>query len=140
RLGVTETDFARDFLREKVPRHACRVQRVFNGIHVDKFAPVTLAEGTPRIVSVGRLIEKKGFHVLIEACAILKKRGVAFVCHIVGTGPLEAEMRAQIERLGLAQDVILEGARTEPEVMDFLRNARVFALACTREKDGGMDN
>lgn len=140
RFVVTETDFSRDWLGRRFPKHAGKVHRVYNGIHVEKFSPVTLAEGTPRIVSVGRLIEKKGFGILIDACARLKKRGIAFQCHIIGRGPLEAELRAQIARLGLSGDVILEGARTEPEVMDFLRKARVFALACVPEADGGMDN
>jgi len=155
RLVVTETDFAQNWLREKFPRAAKKIHRVYNGIEVEKFALSHESRDDscdnsrenfrdenepPRIVSVGRLIEKKGFGALIDACAILQKNGVAFLCHIVGSGPLENELRAQIKRLGLSEKVILEGARSESEIMDFLRSARIFALACTREKDGGMDN
>lgn len=140
RFVVTETDFSRGWLREKFPAHGWKIHRVYNGIHVGKFPPASFGDGVPKIVSVGRLIEKKGFADLIAACAILKREGVPFYCRIIGAGPLEAELRALILGHGLGHDVALEGARREEEVMRFLRGARVFALACTRERDGGMDN
>ena len=140
RFVVTETDFSRDWLRKKFADHARKIHRVYNGIHVEKLAPAAFDFGLPKIISVGRLVEKKGFADLIAACAILKKEGTSFYCRIIGSGPLEAALRAQIDQLGLAQHVALEGARQEEEVMRFLHGARVFALACRHEKDGGMDN
>lgn len=141
RFVVTETDFSRDWMRGKFADHARKIHRVYNGIQVEKFAPASFEEGgVPKIVSVGRLIEKKGFADLIAACAILKKEGVPFYCRIIGSGPLEEALREQIAQLGLRQEVALEGARREEEVVRFLRGARVFALACARERDGGMDN
>ncbi|MEA3188684.1 MAG: colanic acid/amylovoran biosynthesis glycosyltransferase [Chthoniobacter sp.] len=140
RAVVTVSDFSREWLRDKFPRDAKKIHRVYNGIQVEKFPAAAFEDGIPKIVSVGRLIEKKGFSTLIDACALLRNRGTLFYCRIIGEGPLEAELRAQIGRLGLKQKVALEGPRTEEEVKRFLAGARVFALACTREADGGMDN
>jgi colanic acid/amylovoran biosynthesis glycosyltransferase len=140
RLVVTVTDFSRDWLRRRCPEWAGKIERVYNGIHVGEFAGADFATGTPEIVSVGRLIEKKGFRDLIEACGLLRDRGVDYLCRIVGAGPLEGDLRGRIERAGLTERVVLEGARPEAEVIGFLRRARVFALACAHEADGGSDN
>ena len=53
---------------------------------------------------------------------------------------MEAPLREQIARCSLTGRVILEGARPEAEVMEFLRRARVFALGCAHDPDGGSDN
>ena len=65
------------------------VQRIYNGLDLDKLNFLSPAERPPRIVGVGRLVEKKGFATLIEACAILKERGSRFECEIVGDGALK---------------------------------------------------
>jgi colanic acid/amylovoran biosynthesis glycosyltransferase len=141
RLVVTVTDFSRDWLRRRCPEWAGKIERVYNGIHPGEFAAAAdFTPETPEIVSVGRLIEKKGFSELIEACGMLRDRGVECRCRIVGSGPLEGALRGQIEQAGLAERVTLEGARPEAEVIAFLRRARVFALACTHDPEGGSDN
>jgi colanic acid/amylovoran biosynthesis glycosyltransferase len=137
-LVVTETDYSRDWLRRRCPAWAGKIERVYNGIHPDEFARADFSAQPPEIVSVGRLIEKKGFAELIQACAML--RGIDFRCHIIGAGPLESALRSQIEAAGLTGHVILQGARPEIDVIAFLKHARVFALACTRDPDGGSDN
>ncbi len=140
RFVATVTDFSRDWLRGKFPEQARKIHRVYNGICVGKFVPAIPGAGRPRILSVGRCIEKKGFSDLIEACRLLKQRGVLFECQIVGGGPLEADLRAQVDRSGLAGEVTLTGPRSEGEVMELLAGSTLFALACVRESDGGMDN
>ena len=140
RLVVTETDYSRDWLRRRCPDWAVKIERVYNGIHPGEFARADFSAEPPEIISVGRLIEKKGFGDLIEACGLLRARGVEFRCRIVGAGPLEETLRGQIERTGLTNLVTMEWARREAEVMAFLQKARVFALACARDPDGGSDN
>ncbi len=140
RLVVTETDFSRDWLRERHPAHARKIHRVHNGMALDELPEASPAEAPPRIVSVGRFVEKKGFADLIEACAILRGRGVALECRIVGGGPLEQELRALIARRGVGDCVTLTGPLPQDEVRALLASARVFALACIVERDGGMDN
>jgi colanic acid/amylovoran biosynthesis glycosyltransferase len=139
RLIVTVADYSRDWLRQRFPAHAAKIHRVYNGIHVGDFsAGAGETAGTSEILSVGRLIEKKGFNELIAACALLGERD--YHCRIVGAGPLEEALREQIAQAGLQSRVTLEGARPEAEVIGFLRRARLFALACTHDADGGSDN
>lgn len=137
---VTVSDFSVARLEEKYPFLRGRIHRVYNGIDMDSFprAEVGTETGAPIIVSVGRYIEKKGFPDLIEACSRL--RDLDFTCQIIGQGPLEPSLRGQIERLGLQDRVVLTGPRSEAQIRRHLAGAHVFALACCREKEGGMDN
>ena len=140
RFVVTETDFARRWMEEKHPSARGKIFRVFNGIALDGFPPRALAEGVRRIVSVGRYVEKKGFSDLIEACRLLGERGTGFECLLVGGGPLEGELQAQIDRAGLGNRVRLLGPSPQSEVRTLLASAHVFVLACVTESGGGSDN
>jgi len=137
---VTETDYARRWMEETYPWARGKVSRVFNGIDLAGFPSSAPAAGVPRIVSVGRYVEKKGFRVLIEACRLLRDRGIPFECEIIGGGPLEADLRTQIEQAGMAGIVRLSGPRAQSEVRQRLVEAHLFVLACVPEADGGSDN
>lgn len=137
---ATETDFSRDWLARKFPGAAGKIHRVYNGIRVADFRSDAVRRSPPLIISVGRYIEKKGFGDLIEACAILRNRGLEFECQIVGEGPLEGELRARTDALGMGDGVRLIGALSEQEIAAQLRAASVFALPCVTEVGGGMDN
>jgi colanic acid/amylovoran biosynthesis glycosyltransferase len=140
RFVVTETDYARRWMEAKYPHAAGKVFRVFNGIDVDGFPPRAPAGPVPRIVSVGRFVEKKGFGDLIDACALLRERGLDFACEIIGAGPLEAVLRERIAARRLGGGVRLLGPRPQKEVREALARADLFALACAPEGDGGSDN
>ncbi len=137
---VTETDYARQWMEEKYPWAQGRIFRVFNGIAMDGFPARAVAEGTPRLLSVGRYVEKKGFHDLIAACALLRDRGIAFTCDLIGGGPLETTLRAQIAAARLENVVHLLGPRAQGEVRRQLAAAHLFVLACVPEAGGGSDN
>lgn len=141
-LTVAVSDWTADWLRRKFPPHARRIRRVYNGLDLEPVAAATrdaVKDDPPHILSVGRLIEKKGFADLIAACAILQGRGVPFQCSIVGEGPLLEELAAQIAAAGLGEQVHLAGPLPMPEIIRLLGASRVFALACVVEQDGGMD-
>ncbi len=140
RFIATETDYSRRWLEEKYSTARGKTHRVFNGIALAGFPPRVALAGPPRILSVGRLVEKKGFPTLLAACALLRDRGVGFRCDIVGDGPLRATLTTQIAALGLSAQVALLGPRPQSEVRQLLATARVFALAAQREGDGGSDN
>jgi glycosyltransferase involved in cell wall biosynthesis len=91
------------------------------------------------IVSVGRLVEKKGHRYLLEACGILAERGVDFECTIVGTGPLTHDLAALVESLDLGDRVRLTGALPHDEALELVSRADVFALACVLAADGDRD-
>jgi glycosyltransferase involved in cell wall biosynthesis len=136
---VTETDFARRWVQERYPRDAGKIFRVYNGLD-DHFPARTSRAGPPLILSVGRLVEKKGFSDLIEACRALRERGIAFTCEIVGDGPLDAVLQEQIRACGLQEAVCLLGPRSQTEVRQLLAESHIFVLACVPEQGGGSDN
>lgn len=140
KLIVTETDFARCWMEEKYPLARGRIVRVFNGVATDGFAPRAPVGAVPRIVSVGRSVEKKGFADLIEACRMLRDRGRTFDCAIIGGGPLDTILQTRIERANLSELVHLLGPRPQSEVRELLAASHVFVLACVPESSGGSDN
>jgi colanic acid/amylovoran biosynthesis glycosyltransferase len=137
---VTVSDYAVRLLQEQFPDSAAKILRVYNGVDLSRFTPTDFGSEPPVIISVGRLIEKKGFSDLIGACALLHARGRRFSCRIIGEGPLEESLRAQIAANDLEKWVELMGAQSQAAIAAQLAHATVFVLPCTHEADGGMDN
>lgn len=91
-----------------------------------------LASGSPpRIVALGRLHPKKGFQVLVEALAILRRRGLDCLCSIAGEGPERNRITSQIESAGLAKQVFLPG--WTDHVAKYLEDGDIFALPSFQE-------
>jgi len=140
RVVVTETDYAEKFLRERFPERAGRIHRIYNGLNLAEFGRANFSSDPPLIVAIGRLIAKKGFTNLIRACALLVERGKSFRCEIFGEGPLENQLRAQIEELALQKRIQLRGPKPQHELRACLADASVFVLPSVPEPEGGMDN
>lgn len=136
---------ASDWLDGRAPPAPSRpsIRRLYNGVDLIQFQPVPLASAersrTPVILSVGRLIEKKGFEDLIRACAILRAGGPNFTCEIVGKGPRESTLTHLIQDLGLSSTVILAGPTPVEDVVASYARATVFALPCIVGADGNRD-
>ncbi|HUX06205.1 MAG TPA: glycosyltransferase [Acidobacteriota bacterium] len=88
----------------------------------------------PVILGIGRLVELKGFHTLIEAVAILRSRGINVQCYIAGEGPEKERLEAMSAQLGLEAGVHLLGKVLQSDLQQYFRRAAVFALpSCVRE-------
>ena len=140
RVIVTVSDYAKKFLQERFPERADRIRRIYNGLNLAEFGRADFSSAPPLILAVGRLIAKKGFADLIGACGLIAERGKSFQCEIIGEGPLENELRGQIERLNLQNRVVLPGAKPQREVRQRLAAANVFVLPSVIDPEGGMDN
>jgi glycosyltransferase involved in cell wall biosynthesis len=140
RAVVMVSEFGVRFLREKFPDAAMKMHCVYNGIDLGRFRPAEFSAMPPTIISIGRLIEKKGFADLVEACRLLRSRGIDFRCEIIGEGPLQAALLEQIAAGSLTSVVLLTGPLAQGEVIARLARAAVFALPCVSETGGGMDN
>ncbi len=136
---LTCTGYNESYLRGIHP--GAPVTVAYHGIDVGLFGAVPLARpaARPRILSVGRFCEKKGFPDLIDACKILRDRGRDFECRIIGFGPLEAELRKRIESLGLSSMVRIEGQMTQSELAREYQSARMFVLPCRITERGDRD-
>lgn len=143
RLVVTVTDHNREHLQRlvgDVPGAADKIVRIYNGVDLGRFRAAPAArDGVPVILGVGRLVEKKGFAVLVAACAILRRRGMRFRAEIVGGGPEEAALRRQVVEGGVEDRVAFRGVLATEEVADRLRQAAVVALPCVTARDGNVD-
>ncbi|HEX3430573.1 MAG TPA: glycosyltransferase [Rhizomicrobium sp.] len=84
-----------------------------------------------RLCALGRLHEKKGFGMLIDAVAQLVARGIDCGCTIAGEGPERGDLEARIARAGLNSRVALPG--WTDRVADFLSPADVFVLPSFQE-------
>jgi glycosyltransferase involved in cell wall biosynthesis len=134
-----------EFHREFYKRHGARdaqLHLVYCGIDARNI-PVRQAPGgsvRPHIYSVGRLVEKKGFRDLIEACRLLVNEGLEFECTIAGRGPLEGELKRQISDLALDGSVsIATKPLSNEELFKSMAQADIFVLPCVWSKDGDAD-
>jgi glycosyltransferase involved in cell wall biosynthesis len=89
------------------------------------------------VVSVARLVEKKGLPDLVSACGILAQRGVPVRLEVVGDGPLLNELRARAEETGL--NAAFPGALPHEEVRALFKRASVFSLPCVVASTGDRD-
>lgn len=136
---VTVSDYNLAHLRQTCPAAADRVVRIYNGLDLDRFDWAAPDPAAAEILAVGRLVEKKGFHVLVEALLILAERGRTPRCRIIGQGEEEAHLAAQIEGAGLSGTVTLEGPRPQEAVVAAMRRAAVLACPCVVGRDGNRD-
>ena len=88
------------------------------------------------VLAVGSLIEPKGFPILVRACGVLKARGVAFHCRIVGEGEDRAALERLIAQLGLGGEVELAGALPFSQVLPHLSKASLVAMPCVPSRLG----
>ena len=116
-----------------------KLRRLYNGIDVESFGALPRARVERRVLSIGRLVEKKGFDVLVEAFATLRDQGVAFTAQVVGDGEDRARIDQRIRERGLAGTVELVGAVPLTRVRELLAQAEVFALPCKVGDDGNRD-
>jgi glycosyltransferase involved in cell wall biosynthesis len=137
--AVTISAFHLEHLRKSYPEYAHKIQHIYNGLNLEEFQYRSPADRPLTILGVGRLIEKKGFRDLIDACAILAKRGRNFGCRIIGEGPLWADLAGQIDSLGLRETVKMLGPLPQNEVMQAMLNAGVLAMPCIVAPDGDRD-
>jgi len=138
---AAETDYSRELLRQCCPDSACKIHRVYNGIDLERFPAPALAtmNHVPRIISVGRLVEFKGFEHVIDACAELARRGFDFSCDIIGDGPLRDRLRLKVDSLNLSSRVNLLGSLSQGAVLEKLQTADLFALASVTDSEGASD-
>jgi glycosyltransferase involved in cell wall biosynthesis len=136
------SDFAAARLRSHLPAaEEARVQTARVGIPMDLFRvePAPPHDGPIRLLCVARFFEKKGIDTLVDACALLRERGVAFACTLHGDGPLREALAAQIARLDLARLVHLGESIPQEEVAGAMREAHIFVMPCRQDRTGDMD-
>jgi colanic acid/amylovoran biosynthesis glycosyltransferase len=115
-----------------------RLRVVPNSVDLRRLGPARRAPAEPDLVlSVARLVEKKGLADLVAACGLLALRNESPRLEIVGDGPLRGRLERAAERLGV--DARFRGALPQEEVLELMRRAAVFCLPCVVAADGDRD-
>jgi glycosyltransferase involved in cell wall biosynthesis len=139
---VCVSDFSRALLCQMCPGNDAKVVRIYNGIELDDF-PVAQPEhdrdGRLKLVSIGRLIEFKGFQHVVNAAALLKSRGIDVEVSIIGEGPWRGELEPHIEGAGLQDRVKLLGVRSQHQIKRELAEAHAFVLPSIVDRKGASD-
>ncbi|MBC7802656.1 MAG: glycosyltransferase family 4 protein, partial [Candidatus Parcubacteria bacterium] len=124
-----------------------RVELVYHGLDLARFSEVEKGgsgnsgrdPSVPvTILSVGRLVEKKGTDVLLDALALLPAQLHWRLVH-AGSGPLKDSLARRADALGIAERIQWRGARTQEELLAEYRAADLFALASRVAQDGDRD-
>ncbi|MGQ0547238.1 MAG: glycosyltransferase family 4 protein [Betaproteobacteria bacterium] len=140
---VTCTAANRNHLAALAPEG--RVELVYHGLDLARFAraraerPARDGSGeSVRILSVCRLVEKKGVEVLLDALALLPRDLNWRLVH-AGGGPLRNRLQGKAKSLGIAERVEWKGALAQEALLAEYRSADLFALASRVARDGDRD-
>ena len=140
---VTNNEYNRQYLLSRFGAGLDnKLPCVYNGLDLRQFKcqlPREAAQVPPLILSVGRMVEKKGFADLLTAIRILRERGREFRVEMIGSGPLKEQMKTRIRELDLEDRVKLLGARTQDFVSAAYQRATVFVLPCVVTSNGDRD-
>lgn len=141
-FGATCTAFGAEHLQSLADTPA-RVDLVYHGLDLARFpAPPTRVPRAPdsplALMSVGRLVEKKGFDRLIDAFALLPDTLDWHWTHI-GGGTLRDALQAQARARGVADRITWRGACDQPEVIETMRASDLFVLPSRVASDGDRD-
>lgn len=101
--------------------------------------PILKSENEIFIISIGRLVFKKGFDVLIRACENILKKDDNIKLLIGGSGDLENELLQLVAKLNLDKKVIFVGKIHWNDVVEFLRIGDIFVLPSIIDKSGNID-
>jgi len=140
RFVVTCTSANREYLANASGIAPETIVLAHHGVDVDRFAQASKScRVAGRILTVGRLVPKKGHTVLIDALRIVAGRGIPFEWRVVGGGPLRDELHAAAQRAGIADRVAFVGARPQDEIVYEYAQASIFALTPLVLDDGDRD-
>lgn len=119
-------------------RSACRARQVPLGVDLAMFAPgrAPRNDGPTRILHVASLCGVKDQATLLSAAAALQERGYAFQLDVVGTGPLEADLRSLARSLGLSEKIRWRGVVPHDQMPQTYQRADLFVLSSRHEAQG----
>lgn len=136
------SEFHRSFYKELGARDE-QLTINYCGIDTSMFSPKEVKgrrEGPVHILSAGRLVEKKGFEYVIDACKRLVDEGLDLRCTIAGSGPDEGALEQRVRDRGLEGRVELTGLPLNQEdIPEFMHAGDIFVLACVWASDNDVD-
>ncbi|NLJ29817.1 MAG: glycosyltransferase family 4 protein [Deltaproteobacteria bacterium] len=138
---VTCTQYNARYLKGLMNGTETPIHTIYHGIDLEFFEFSSRTRPAPpyRILSVGRLVAKKGYDDLLKALKILEEEGLDFQFVHIGSGDIEPNIRKTIRELGLSHRVQLLGTLPHDLVLAHYKKAHLFALACKVAENGDRD-
>lgn len=140
---VTCTSFNKRFLDSMVNRKRKeKIVHVYHGIDLSQWPQRqkrSIVNKEFQVLSIGRLVEKKGIIFLLEAVKLLRDRGFRLKCSIIGEGPLRGFFEDFVKRNDLEKFISFPGALEQGTVKKYLQEADVFVLPSTVMPNGDKD-
>ena len=134
-----------NYLKDRLIELGCNEDKIlvhYMGINSGKFPFRSRGMsdgGVTRIITIGRLIEKKGIAYGIRAVRRLKKEKLNVEYNIIGRGPLKKELESLIEELGLTEEVKLLGAKNHQEVISLLDYSHILLAPSVTASDADQE-
>lgn len=146
---ITNSRYNEAHLRGFLGRKVCKnIHIIYDGLDLVRFEPAReghKSSGRINILSVGRLIEPKGFLYLLKACHIVRSKGFSFQCNIIGGPEIPSYtdyfvmMKILHRKLALEDCVFFMGALPFDRVLEEYKRADIFVLPCVTAEDGSKD-
>lgn len=131
----------RELYRSIVPRGDEAYPIIRCGVETIHWMPKSSlgSEGSLKLITVGRLVEKKGIDLLVEAVIQLLKSGRKVSLTIAGDGPQRAQIETIIQREGASEFIKLLGTTESETVRRLMLEHDAFALPCRIDSQGDKD-
>lgn len=133
-------------LKDIVVSAGCPKEKVIEyrlGIDLSKFSPAKVdLTAPPKVIMIGRLVEKKGFEFGVRAFAKVIHQGIAATLHIIGDGPLRDQLERVAVELGVYQKLHFEGLLSHDHVVSQLKTSSILlapsVVAENQDRDSGL--
>lgn len=150
---VDTVTYVSEWCREKIsralaPADAARMRRLSPGVDVEEYRPdradpavrerLGLGPETPMILSLGRLVERKGQDTLIKAMPMILAEVPEARLVIAGRGPDQERLERMVRDRGLEASVTVAGSVPFGETAAWFATADVFAMP-SRARKGGLE-
>ncbi|MDW3191292.1 MAG: glycosyltransferase family 4 protein [Cytophagales bacterium] len=137
----TCTQFGRAFLKKIAP-HSEHIHCIYHGISLEKWPFQKIKKQNQEVIKllyVGRLVEKKGISLLLESIKKLTQSGKSIQCTVVGSGPLEQELKAQSRKLAISEHLHFAGYTPHHELLNYYQSHDLLVCPSVKAHNKDMD-
>jgi len=130
----------RGYLTALAPDAAEKLAVIRYGVPLTPVPGPRRRPGPPfQLLSIGRMVPKKGLPILLQACRVLAAQGLDFHLTLAGDGPQRQELQELVIDYGLSGRVAFPGFVPHFQVPALLHRADLFILPCIVDPHGDRD-